>query len=100
MRFIDTNIIAYAFYNNEHTQECQKVIREGGLTDTVNLVEAFFIIEKETGSRETAIRSIKGILKSNINISEIDVNLIFEALKIAAKTKLSIFDALHYTCAM
>ena len=72
---------------------------EGGLTDTFNLIEAFFIIEKET-SKLTAQKSIKGLLKSNVYIIDVDINLIFEALKRINKLKLSIFDTIHYACAL
>jgi len=80
MKLLDSNILAYAFYDNEHTLACQSAIREGGIIDSLSLIEAFFIIEKET-SRETAISSIKGLLKSNLAIIDADINLIFEALK-------------------
>ena len=99
MKFLDSNILAYAFYGNHYTIKCQKAIREGGLIDTFNLIEAFFIIEKET-SREIAQKSIKGILKSSIQIVDVDVNLVFEALKRANSSNLSIFDLIHYSCAL
>lgn len=100
MRFIDSNVLAYAFYDNEHTDKCQSIIKEGGLVDIFNLVEAFFIIEKETGSRELAQKSIKGLLKLNFQIVDVDFNLLFEALKKVNHTKLSIFDTIHYCCAL
>jgi len=99
MKFLDSNVLAYAFYKNEHTVKCQAAIMEGGLINTFNLIEAFFIIEKET-NREIAQKSIKGILKSNIHIVELDINLVFEALKRANHSKLSIFDMVHYSCAL
>ncbi len=99
MRLLDSNILAYAFYSNDFTEDCQKAIREGGLTNTFNLVEAFFIIEKEV-NRETAKKSIMGLLKSNIQVLDVDINIIFESLKRAHKYKLSIFDLIHYTCAL
>ena len=99
MKFLDSNILAYAFYDNEHTNRCQKVILEGGLVDTFNLIEAFFIIEKET-NREKAQKSIKALLRSNLNIVEVDINIVFESLKRINQSKLSIFDMIHYTCAI
>ncbi len=99
MRFIDSNIFAYAFYDNENTEKCQKIIKEGGLTNTFNLIEAFSVIEKQT-NREKAERCIKGILKSNIEIINVDINLFFESLKRITKYKLSIFDMVHYICAI
>src|SRR3989344_1985998 len=100
MKFLDTNILAFAFYKNEYTEECQNALREGGLVDVFNLVEAFFIIEKETKSRETAQKCIRSLLKSNIQIIDADVNLLFEALKRVNSLKLSIFDSIHYSCAI
>lgn len=99
MRFLDSNILAYAFYRNQHTVKCQSAIMGGGIIDTFNLVEAFYIIEKET-SREIAQKAIRGILKSNLHIVDVNVNLVFEALKRAKNYKLSIFDLIHYSCAL
>lgn len=98
MKLLDSSILAYAFYDNEYTSKCQSAIREGGIANTLNLIEAFFIIEKET-SRDVAISSIKGLLKSNLTIIDADINLIFEALKKIGSSKLSIFDMIHYSCA-
>ncbi|MBI2108014.1 PIN domain-containing protein [Candidatus Woesearchaeota archaeon] len=100
MKFLDSNVLAYSFYENERLPECQKAIKEGGLINTFNLIEAFFIIEKETGNREIAQRSIRGLLKSNLIIAEVDVNLVFEVLKRIKESKFSVFDAVHYTCAL
>ena len=98
MKLIDSNVLAYAFYSNEKTEICQNVLREGGVVDTFNLIEAFFIIEKEN-SREMAIEAIKTIYKLNIKIIEVDMNLIFESLKTAKKYNLKIYDLIHYTTA-
>ena len=100
MKFLDSNVLAFAFYKNEYTEKCQNALREGGIVDVFNLVEAFFIIEKETGSREIAQKSIKNLVKSNIQIADVDVNLLFETLKKINSLKLSIFDAIHYSCAL
>ncbi len=99
MKYIDSNILAYAFYENEHTKKCQEVIREGGMTNTFNLAEAFFIITKETGNKELAKKAIKGLMKSDIQIVDVTVSLIFEALKKIEDRELSIFDAVHYASA-
>ena len=100
MKFLDSNVLAFAFYKNEYTEKCQNALREGGIVDVFNLVEAFFIIEKETRSREIAQRSIRSLLKLNIQIADVDFNLLFEALKKANHVKLSIFDTIHYCCAL
>ena len=100
MKYIDTNIIAYAFYSNEFQDECQNVIKEGGIIDSVNLIEAFNIIEFET-NREIATNSIKGLLKSDLQIIEVDINVIFEAIKKSSKIKkLKFIDLIHYTVAL
>ncbi|MBI5065911.1 PIN domain-containing protein [Candidatus Woesearchaeota archaeon] len=100
MNYIDSNVIAYAFYENEFRDSCRNVLRSGGLINTINLVEAFNIIELQT-SRETAVKAIKGLIKSNIIILDVDFNIIFEALKRAEKyTKLTFLDLVHYTSAL
>ncbi len=99
MRFIDSNIIAYAFYQNERQENCQNILRGEGITDTLALAEAFNIIEFES-SRNMALIAVRGILRSNLKIVDIDVNVIFEALKKAeAYKKLKFMDLLHYTIA-
>lgn len=100
MRFLDSNVLAYSFYDHEHTLQCQKAIQQGGVINTFNLVEAFFIIEKETRNRELAQQVIKSLLKSNLIVVPVDINVIFDAVKRASKLKLSIFDTVHYTCAL
>ena len=100
MKFLDANELAYAFYSNGNTAKCQAAIREGGVTDTFGLIEAFRVIEKETESRELAQAAIKGLLKSNVEVIDVDVNAVFEALKQASRSRLSIFDSVHYACAV
>ena len=100
MRFIDSTILAYAFYENEHQDLCQQALREGGIIDSLNLIEAFNIIEFES-SRERAVKSIKSILKLNLIIINVDVNTVFEAMKRSdANKKLRFIDLVHYTIAM
>lgn len=97
MRFIDSNIMAYAFYQNERQENCQNILRGGGITDTIALAEAFNIIEFES-SRNMAIIAVRSILRSNIEIVDLNVNTIFEALKKAdTYKKLKFIDLLHYT---
>jgi len=80
--------------------QCQSAIKEGGVTDALNLAEACFIIEKETGNKELAIKSMRGLMKGDITIVNITSAVIFEAFKRAQQMKLSIFDAIHYVCAL
>lgn len=100
MIFIDSNILAYAFYDNERKDKCQQIIRKGGLINTVNLIEAYNIIQSEV-SREHATKSIKSLLKSNLIIANVDTNSVFEALKRTLKnTNLKFADMIHYSCAI
>jgi predicted nucleic acid-binding protein len=99
MKYLDSNIIAYAFYQNEFQDSCQKALIEGGVTSTINLIEAFNIIEHET-DRKNALDSIRGILRSNIEIVEVDVNILFEALKRSILYKnLKLLDLIFYIVA-
>lgn len=100
MRFIDANIIAYASYNNENQNHCQNILRnENNVTDTMVLVEAFNIIELQM-NREAAMMAIRSILRSGLEIIDVDVNTIFETLKRAELyKKLKVIDLLHYTVA-
>ncbi len=100
MRYIDSNILAYAFYENEHRERCQELIKEGGITNTVNVLEAFNIIQYQVNT-EYATTVIRSLLKSKIIIIEININSVFETLKRTTKLKkLKINDLLHYTIAV
>ena len=99
MRFIDANVIAHAFYESEHQESCREILREGGVTNTVALIEAFQIISLQT-SRETATKCIRGILGRNLLVENVDVNVIFETLKRSdLYMMLSFIDLVHYTVA-
>ena len=99
MNFLDANIIAYSFYQNENQEKCQNVLIQGGIIDTLVLIEAFNIIEHET-NRDNAIVSIRGILKSDIRVIDADLGIIFECLKKASSLKkLKFLDLVHYTVA-
>lgn len=101
MRFIDSNILAYAFYDNKNKEKCRDIIRKGGVINTVNLIEAFNIIQFETNDRKIAVDSMKSLLKSNLNIMNVDINIIFEALKRAIRyKKLKFIDLIHYVSAL
>jgi len=100
MKFLDTNVLAYAFYPNEYTEICQDELLEGGLTNTFCLAEAYNTIFKETKSKEKAETAIKTLMKLNLSIMDVDVNVIHDAMKRAIKNNLSIFDAVHYVTAL
>lgn len=100
MNFIDSNVLAFAFYNNNKKDKCQQIIKEGGVVNAINLIEAYNIIQFEV-SREHATKSIRSLLKSNLGILEIDTNSVFEALKrTLINTKLKFIDLIHYSCAI
>ncbi len=100
MKFLDSNVLAYAFYNNEHTQRCQEIIREGGLLNTVNLVEAYNILQFET-TPERATLALRELLKSNLKVVDLDINLVFEALKRTSKHQhLKFIDLIHYVTSL
>ncbi|MBI1971073.1 PIN domain-containing protein [Candidatus Woesearchaeota archaeon] len=100
MKFIDSNIIAYAFYDNPSREQCQYFLRQGGITNALNIVEAGNILEHNV-SAENAAMSIRSLLRLNLQVIPLDTNLIFESLKRREKyKKLSIFDLIHYTTAL
>ena len=100
MIFIDSNVLAYSFYENENRERCQELVKGGGLTDTLTLIESYNIIEAEV-NKEHANKSILSLLKSNLVIINIDVNVIFEALKKRTKyEKLKFLDLVHYAVAL
>lgn len=100
MKFIDANIIAYASYTNERQNHCQDILRkESNVTDTFVLAEAFNIIELQM-NREAATMAIRSLLRSGMEIVNVDVNAIFEALKKSGPyRKLKFADLIHYTIA-
>ncbi len=101
MRYLDSNIIAYAFYENENREKCKELIKGEGIIDTFNLVEAYNIIQFETNDKEYAKKVITSLLKSNLKIIDVNINIIFEALKRVEKYKnLKFLDLVHYTVAL
>ena len=100
MMFIDSNVLAYTFYDNKFKERCQEIVKEGGVINAVNLIEAYNIIQFETNA-EYATKTIRSLLKSNLKIVDVDINLIFEALRRALKYKnLKFIDLIHYTTAI
>ena len=100
MRFIDSNVLAYAFYENKNKERCQEIIKEGGIINTLNLIEAYNIIQFESDA-DRATRSIRSLLKANLNIVGVDINIVFEALKRTGKyRKLRFIDLVNYVTAL
>jgi len=93
-------VLAYAFYDNRNKERCQEIIQEGGIINTINLMEAYNIIQSEFDT-EYATKAIKSLLKSNLQIVNADINLIFEALKKTLRyRRLKFIDLVHYTTAL
>lgn len=100
MRFIDSNVLAYAFYDNQNREACRQMIKAGGIINTLNLAEAYNIIQSEVCT-EYATRVVKSLLKSSISIVNVDINLIFETLKRTSRyERLKFIDLIHYTTAL
>ncbi|HKZ42213.1 MAG TPA: type II toxin-antitoxin system VapC family toxin [Candidatus Hodarchaeales archaeon] len=99
MKFLDSNILAYAFYENPFTERCQKILEQGGMVNTLNIVEALYVLEDQT-TREVAQQCMKGLFRSNLTIIDLDVNIVFGAIKNMHRHALNIFDSIHYTCAL
>ena len=100
MIFLDSNILAYAYYDNDKKERCQQIIRKGGIINTVNLIEAYNIIPFEV-NREHATKTVRSLLKSNLTIVDVDINSVFDALKRTLKnTNLKFVDLIHYSCAI
>ncbi len=99
VKFIDSNVLIYAFYDNPFQDNCRNCIRQGGITNALNLAEFLTILENKT-NRTLAMSALKGLLRSNVKIVEVDVNVIFEALKRSNNLRLDFFDLIHYATAI
>ena len=100
MRFLDSNILAYAFYENTFRERCQELVRDGGTTNTLVLIEAYQVLRNIT-TLEHATQAIQSLFKSHLKIVSLDANLIFETLKRVSKyKKLKFIDLVHYTTAL
>jgi len=100
MQFIDSTIVTLAFTLNEKSEKCRDIIRNGGIINSLVLVESFSNIERITKSRRLAIGSIKSILGC-LEVAAVDQNILFESLRRAERyNKLKIFDLIHYTTAL
>ena len=96
-QFLDTDVIASAFFEGERKDDCQRASRQGGVTDALVLIEAFNVIERIT-DRDRAIRAIKALLRSDLTVVPLSDSTVFDTLK-QAKRKLKVADLFHYTCA-
>ena len=99
-QFIDSTIIIGAFTPNEKKEVCQNTLREGGVINGLVLIESFDVIERITKNREYALKVIKSLMSSDLEVIELTKGFIFEAMKRSDKYDLRIFDLIHYTSAL
>lgn len=100
-RFIDSNVIIFAFTNSNQKQECRNLLtQENLISNTLILLESYAkiaTINSETYARD----AIRGILSlGNIKVIDFTNNLFFESIKRSQKYKLKISDLVHYTTAL
>ena len=100
-KFVDSNVIIFAFTNSSQKQECRNILTEENLiTNTLVLLESYAkitTINSEVYARAT-IRSILGL--ANIKVMDFTNNLLFESVKRSQKYKLKISDLVHFTTAL
>ncbi|MBI5393569.1 PIN domain-containing protein [Candidatus Woesearchaeota archaeon] len=102
MKFIDSNVLIYAFTNNSKSEECINIIHnEQCVINTLVLVEVYTklrVIVNQQYARNVTKSLFK---KDNLLIVNLDIFLFFEALKRQQKyNQLEIFDLIHYTTAL
>lgn len=100
-KFVDSNVIIFAFTNSSQKQECRNILTEENLiTNTLVLLESYAkitTINSEAYAR-AAIRNILGL--ANIKVMDFTNNLFFESVKRSQKYKLKISDLAHFTTAL
>lgn len=100
-KFIDSNVVIFAFTNSNQKQKCRNAILGDNLiANTLVLIEAYAKIT--TINSETYARNaIRGILSlGNIKVIDLTNNLFFESLKRSQRYNLKISDLVHYTTAI
>ncbi len=99
MNFIDSNVLILASYENEKQLSCQQAIREGGVINALVLAETLTVLERII-DRKVAQTAIASFLRSDLEIADLDVSVIFDALKQSKRMNLHFFDLIHYTTAL
>lgn len=99
--FIDSNVIIYAFTNNDRKEACRSFLNQENLiTNTLVLLESYAKIST-INSEEYAADAIKGILRlGNMTVVDFTNNLLFESLRRSQKYALKISDLVHFTTAL
>lgn len=98
--FIDSTVIICAFTPNENRESCQKMLKQGGFINGLVLIESFDVIERITKNRAYALRVVRSLMASDLEITQLSNAFIFEALKRSSRNKLRIFDLIHYSTAL
>jgi predicted nucleic acid-binding protein len=98
--FIDSTVVVGAFTPNKSRETCQKILKQGGFINGLVLIESFDVIERITKDREYALRVIRSLMASDLEIIQLSNAFIFEALKRSNRSKLRIFDLIHYSTAL
>ncbi len=102
MKFIDSNILVFAFTHNNQTDKCISLLEtQECIINTLVLVETFAKLSTIV-NKEYAQSIVKNLFKKeNIHIINLDQFLLFESLKRQPKySQLKIFDLIHYTTAL
>jgi len=101
-KFVDSNIIVYAFTKNKLKSNCEKVLYEENLiTNVLVLLESYAKIATINKNKEYAKRVIKTLLNmDNLSVIDLDKTSFFEAIKRNEKISLKISDLIHYTTAL
>ncbi|MBI2130661.1 PIN domain-containing protein [Candidatus Woesearchaeota archaeon] len=98
--FIDSTVIICAFTPNENRESCQKMLKQGGFINGLVLIESFDVIERITKNRAYALRVVRSLMASDLEITQLSNAFIFEALKRSSRNKLRIFNLIHYSTAL
>ena len=101
-KFVDSDVIVFAFTNNPKKEVCRKIVEKGEITvNTLILLESYSKVATITKNRQLAVNMIKLFYKADtIEIVDFGNNLFFEAVKRIGKYNLKISDLVHYTTAL
>ena len=100
-RFVDSNVIIFAFTNSNYKQKCRNILAEENLiANTLVLLESYAKIAT-INSEIYATAAIRNILSlANLKVIDFTNNLFFESVKRSRKYRLKISDLAHYITAV
>lgn len=96
MIFIDANVIVHAFSRHRKAARCREMLANEFVTDTLCIAEAFHALSRILGDQETAARCVKSLFGRG-EIAPVGRNVLFASVR--KKSRLSIFDMIHYAVA-